>query len=511
MALSRFSLRWLIGIPAILLMSISPTHAAVQTATWAGGAGDWSDASKWSTGSAPNNTATDDFDVAIDAANLQASDVTLNSTVTVKSLTVDAGDRLSLPTSSSRLNTSASGDVTLNGDLTLANGGFVRIGTDASLIGSGRVHLSGASVFNNNGGTFTVGAGITAHGAGTFGNGVYPLVNHGHIAADVAGEQLNVRGNAITNDGTIEVKNNAVLTISGSVTPGVLDSVVNNGGTLKVNGTIDVSGGASFVNGAVNNWRLGNSAILKGGSSGGAIETLPGHDLVSDSGGTFTIDGATINGTVHVNPEVLLVPKGISGNGTVVSGGYITTSLSNFPPPAALTVAQGATLRTPGLADIDTKGPIVIHGTLHAARDAAFVYGTGLQCDGTLRIANGALISGEGSGAVSLAGGGTLDIDLGGPLRPALLNTTNNLDLSGEDFLNLRMLDTSPAASGYLIAQYTGTLSGVFDHVTDGYVVDYSQPHKIYVSSVPEPGAAAMACVVLAGAGLRRRRRSRRK
>src|SRR5947207_3253568 len=122
----------------------TPLFAAQQTATWTGGSGSWSTASSWSTGVVPNNNATDQYDVAIDGGNASASAVTINSLVTIQSLSIDAGDSLSVSGSADVIRTV--NDVTLNGGLFISSGG-VRIGTDASLLGSGTLTLAGANAF----------------------------------------------------------------------------------------------------------------------------------------------------------------------------------------------------------------------------------------------------------------------------------------------------------------------------------------------------------------------------
>ena len=45
-----------------------------------------------------------------------------------------------------------------------------------------------------------------------------------------------------------------------------------------------------------------------------------------------------------------------------------------------------------------------------------------------------------------------------------------NLDLSNNEFLDI---NGSPSGVSYVIASYTGTLTGTFNHITAGYTVNY--------------------------------------
>jgi hypothetical protein len=109
-------------------------------------------------------------------------------------------------------------------------------------------------------------------------------------------------------------------------------------------------------------------------------------------------------------------------------------------------------------------------------------------------------------GDLSLGSNGRLNIQLGSVSD--LLKVTGNLDLSSQgDALMLSQLGSVEPGSEFIIATYTGDLSGVFDTVSPGYLVSYTTPHEVIVTAVPEANGSI---VLLALAILHTKRRRRR-
>jgi hypothetical protein len=81
-----------------------------------------------------------------------------------------------------------------------------------------------------------------------------------------------------------------------------------------------------------------------------------------------------------------------------------------------------------------------------------------------------------------------------------------DVDLRGLPALDLIGLGYIEPGSSFVIAEYRGTLSGRFGSVTPNFVVDYSTPHRIVVTAVPEPGAASLALLFAAALSTGRRR-----
>src|SRR5262244_3555831 len=93
---------------------VTAARAAQQPANWLGGAGDWDDPTKWSTGVIPDNGGGTTYAVNIDNGNAAASSGTLHGsgpTRTVDSLQIDSGDQLAMD--GHPLN--VAGPITLNG------------------------------------------------------------------------------------------------------------------------------------------------------------------------------------------------------------------------------------------------------------------------------------------------------------------------------------------------------------------------------------------------------------
>src|SRR5205814_159943 len=106
-----------------------------------------------------------------------------------------------------------------------------------------------------------------------------------------------------------------------------------NGGTLRLAGALDNTG-QIFVNGSTNTWQIGATTTSGAVITGGTLKTLPGSDLVIPVIGSninivravlnsVTLDNATIRmalGSFNDSAQQLLIPHGISGNGTIVDG-----------------------------------------------------------------------------------------------------------------------------------------------------------------------------------------------
>ncbi|MEO8428278.1 MAG: Ig-like domain-containing protein, partial [Verrucomicrobiota bacterium] len=196
--------------------------------------------------------------------------------------------------------------LTLNGTLTIAalsGAGLDFLGTQ-TLGGKGQVVFAepGQYRLRPQSGTLTIGPGLTIRGgSGRIGGsslGASSIINQGTIAADVAGQALTFFGDAFTNQGTVEVKNGAELTLGGSWTNiGVLrvnEGTLNLGGTFttagvgkfertggKVNivGVLDNTGATLSLDAGTGSWMLVAGGTIRGGnvttSGGAALQIAP--------------------------------------------------------------------------------------------------------------------------------------------------------------------------------------------------------------------------------------------
>jgi hypothetical protein len=375
-------------------------------------------------------------------------------------------------------------------------------------------------------GTLAIGAGLNIHGTGTVGQSGAPLVNHANLTADNPGKVLTVAGSTFTNDGTFRATNNGILAFAGTYTLASLGTVTNDGGTLRLAGTL-TNTGQTFTNGSPYTFQQLAGRILGGtvNAPAGATElfvpsttTTATLENVTYNGvlrmepsAAATLRGTTLNGTVHLAANTTLaIPGTLSGAATLLLGG--TTSLvTNSTPNASaanLVLGPGVIVRggsgtvgptgsysmtSQGLIQADPGSTVTLQGLF------------GVTSDGILAALAGSTIKSLHS--LSLGSTGTLLVELGGAPAQAALNVTGSLNLSGsDDVLDLRQV--TPGVGPFLVATYTGTVTGAFDHVSPGYLVDYSTPKKIFVTALPEPGTALWSALVTI-ASLARRRRCR--
>ena len=258
--------------------------------------------------------------------------------------------------------------------------------------------------------------------------------------------------NAINNGLTNVILNNGILTstagngviddIDGTSRPGEvygawgLNGTVSSTGTSLISTSTGIAGRVLLGSGmdttfAVTSGTLTVAATLQAGDSsylGGLIKTGAGKIVLS---------------AVNVYSSPTLVNEGtLELTGSLVAASGVTA-------PSNITVASGATLAGSGTAT----------GTLAVAGSVA---------PGTTGV--GAL----GVGATTLSG--TYACDLAGATADSLA-ITGNLNLTGA---TLTVTEVTPAtAPSYVIATYTGSLTGTFATVPAGYLVDTATTGQI--------------------------------
>ena len=83
---------------------------------------------------------------------------------------------------------------------------------------------------------------------------------------------------------------------------------------------------------------------------------------------------------------------------------------------------------------------------------------------------------------LTVSAGSRVAIELNGLLADRL-DVGGDLNLSGAEYLDVR------AARGpWVIATYGGTMTGTFDYVTPGYVVDYTTAGQVILNSMALAG-----------------------
>ena len=253
-------------IASMLLLANGLSEAAVQTADWNGGTGNWSNISNWDIGAVPNNGVYQ-YTVLIDNGDAANSIVSLDQNTTISILNIQASDTLNLLTSNemrvlSYINNSGTGNQADGSTLNIA--GYLDNSNNWNLNSSGNI----SSQVN-----FLYSGSVEFRGTSQL-NLSDALYN-------------NILGN--TSSGTDNILTNTINhTIRGAGDLGTFNDEINNAGLIladKTTNPLDVTFG--WVNSGCNNSGAIRSTdtggmILRGtlyGSGGGKIEAVAGSKI----------------------------------------------------------------------------------------------------------------------------------------------------------------------------------------------------------------------------------------
>jgi hypothetical protein len=347
------------------------------------------------TGGTINTTGTGKL-VAFNSGSNFLSGVTLNGTLDLASGT--GIERIS-------------SGLTLNGAINVNSNSILAFQGDQTIGGTGTISLGNTGASNRistEAGNLTLGSGITINGQnGTIGGQIFvggpaTLTNNGTISASVAGGQINLAvagGGLTTNNGVLSAQNGGNLLLSSAVTnagSGHIDaigagSVVTQGGVTITGGTLNTSGGGTFV--ATNN----GSNRLAGVTLNGTL------DLASNTGLELVTGNLDLgaSGAVNINSNSVLGLQAdtVSGNGTVTFG---STGASN-----RLTIEAGDSVIGSGVLVHGQNG--TIGGQIYAGGTATLTNNGTISADvsgGTITLGvNGTVTN---NGTLSALNGGTL-------------------------------------------------------------------------------------------------------
>jgi len=230
---------------------------------------------------------------------------------------------------------------------------------------------------------------------------------------------------------------------------------------------------------------------------GGTIATTGGGTIHIPAMAHATFDHVTVNGLVSVEGSLDVVGP-LVGSGTLRFDN--TESSYNLSRINAGTIGAGVT--TEGGVDLgyddNPPKPLVTvddnDGRIRAQRsrllnrsgrlriESSNSPGAGfIRNSGIFEVSDGAVLTSlshvefRENGALLIAGGGKLEI-------------LGDLDLSTPvDFIDVLPKLGGGAYIDYVVASYTGTLSGTFDHWTDGISVSYTTPGEIRITGTPVP------------------------
>ncbi|HEY3395290.1 MAG TPA: hypothetical protein VGK58_21495 [Lacipirellulaceae bacterium] len=211
----------------------------------------------------------------------------------------------------------------------------------------------------------------------------------------------------------------STITLASTSTTGPVTLTFAGSGRTIINDTIQDSPGAPITNIAVNN---------------SSTTTFNG---AQNTDGNFTVSGT--NATVIINGT-----RSGAGNLAVAGSGAKLFVNGSKTGAGAVTINSNSTLAGTGSID----GDVTNNGTIAPGTDI-----------GTLTLTDNVTMGADSHLAIELSGASADKLVVGG-----------NLDLS-----NGELLDVAGTGSGssWIIATYAGTLTGVFDTVTPGFMVDY--------------------------------------
>ncbi len=324
------------ALVALSLVAATPALAQCSDSwTGKGGDGAWSDKANWSNGNVPGSSDTTCITTSGAAVTLDVGD-------TISTLSLGAGDTLTLPTV-----TNGSPSLTIDGS-SLANNGQIILAVPVSFgttgIGfssSGTMTLSGSGTItlnaNSFGGDGIGGSGILLNQSTIQGGGGLGLtINNsktGVINANESGVQLvfgrNQNGGASTNTGLLEATNGGLLAM-GSLT------LNNVGGTVKASGANSAvqlqgqgQGGETFIGGT---WTTASGGAIQVVDTTALLDGTNGN-TITNSGTMQLVDGAAhpggnFQGTFNNTGTIEILSKG--GNfGVNIPGGQTFTLMGS--------------------------------------------------------------------------------------------------------------------------------------------------------------------------------------
>jgi hypothetical protein len=129
-------------------------------------------------------------------------------------------------------------------------------------------------------------------------------------------------------------------------------------------------------------------------------------------------------------------------------------------------------------------------GSQYSINEGGTLGGTGAT-DAPVSIEGGTLAPGASVGTftvnntVAFETGSRFAVEIDGAAADKLVAI--DLNLSGDEYLDVSLL-AEMIGTSWLIAEYSGTLEGVFDAVTSGYAVNYDTPGEVHLQFVGVAG-----------------------
>lgn len=453
---------------AVAIFFGSSAALAPTTATWIGGAGNWSPCPP--TGDALWNTCPNLPGLGTNVT-IQGGPVTeTKDNESVANLTLDSGDVINEDDSYLYVYGSS---VTNNGTINVSGGLGPRLaGSTVTLSGSGVVNLQSPSVgivFANTGPVTFVNQ-QTINGQGAIGAGTLTINNQGRINA--AGGTLTVQptSSGMTNTGTLQATTGATL----QIVYGIPAPLNNAGGTIRAQtGSIVTVNGPSINGGLLTT--AGTGVFQTPG--GGGNPTLNGLTLAGVfqilSAGSATLKGTITNtGTIQVLSSGAGTDLFVSGPVILNGAGSIDMSNNNNIITAASgggTLTSQNMLRGSGSVDLTFTN----RGTVEANQSVPLVIFSSIFCCGNKFTNAGTMIANAGS---TLQVTGVFTNLSNGTLSGGTYKVTGTLQLPGDITTNASAITLTGTSSKILDQSSANALAHLANNaVTGGFTLAGNQ------------------------------------
>lgn len=521
--------------------TLGASSAYGDNISWVGGSGNFGDATRWNPAVVPN----DDDNAIFNTGQNTAYTVTLDADRAVNSFNIQ-NDTLILDVGSFDLefgvddfNVGLAGqhaNLTLTSSATSDQGSVIGGAGEELSIGFGNnadgslIITDGATFTRGGSGDITIGSGSGAKGSLT--------VRDGGVAV-LKGSQF-IAGNGAFDHSQISVLDGGSLTTGGNVYlartgEGAVDILIDNATWLHEHtsqgvyfGSSAVGQGSATINITIRNGGTASTTVGTGyrifdheraGAMAKRINVLVTGSISSMRSGYHYIGGGNAS-AIESDHDVTIAGGATLGVQTILKiwEAADTNGDGAFGEAGVLTLDTGI-VEVKGGSASDAAGQVVVRGKLRGNGTIQRESGTGdgrftLTVEGGGELRPGDLSdSTPGIGAIAVIDGdvvfvdGTLVIDLDASTGDQL-QITGDLDLSSTlDTLHVQGLG---GAASYVIATYTGTLTGTFDNVAlpEGYSIGYGTGSDSAITlMIPEPTALGLFGIGLIGAVHRPRRR----
>ena len=388
--------------------------AVVWIATTAGesSGGLWSNGSNWETGLAP--TASDDTIIITDQLHglTPSFPVTVDTQAFAKSLTMNDFD--STPPKlivQSQKSLTISGVLKLSADSIVQNYGTISVGGKAEVLDHSTLQNSGTLNLGQ-GGDFVGQSSITNATGGTI---------------EVTGGTLNVSVD-IANSGHITIDSGAAL---------VLNPSTITGGTITINGILELDGTSFLKTGTLNN------------------------DGTVDVKGADTFDGETVHGSGTLTVDAAAMLTLIN---TTIDCGTVTNKTGGEIDLDGNAIVKNGTLSNSGTIKVNGSGNALHQESVTANADLEILAGAALIIDQNSMITNSGTITIDGGATLTLngatLGGGTINdysIDAESHTVAGMIDVTGASTIEGNAILNQGGVTV---ASGVTLALGNVTVNG---------------------------------------------------